>query len=303
MASDYRAPLTDEEKALAKRLTRLPDAGTPSEKQIDHGKRILGSMTCISEWLYLGSRFDAADASSLRRARVTCVVNLARQVPNFFDPQRRSATAKIVSGGGRGSATLEIQYHNEFCCEDTPSASVKPHFPAFCRLLESVRKQWQGPRAGTRSTSASPSRGNGSLRPAVTARGGLSKYSGADNDWHGGGAVLVHCKCGVSRAPTFVLAYLMKFADALPSACGADPEVLARALSGLAWLKQKRPCVSPNDGFVGQLAQWELEPKPTGRPRASAVPGRPYEPRGTRCAGVTHDTKRLGAKSGACAIQ
>lgn len=57
-----------------------------------------------------------------------------------------------------------------------------------------------------------------------------------------GGRVLVHCHAGVSRAPTIVLAYIMTY---------------ARLPLRLAWeyLRDRRPVIRPNPGFVRQLRQ------------------------------------------------
>lgn len=56
------------------------------------------------------------------------------------------------------------------------------------------------------------------------------------------GPVLVHCAAGISRSTTIVVAYLilhekMDYYDAL------------------AWVKQKRPIVKPNHGFLLQLRE------------------------------------------------
>lgn len=55
-----------------------------------------------------------------------------------------------------------------------------------------------------------------------------------------GGSVFVHCNAGVSRSAAIVIAYLMK------------KEKLSY-LQALDILKQARPCVKPNDGFIRQL--------------------------------------------------
>lgn len=63
-----------------------------------------------------------------------------------------------------------------------------------------------------------------------------------------GGVVLVHCNCGVSRAPTVVIAYLMMTEKI------SYEDALAR-------VKQVRAIVNPNEGFVGQLRLLEDELK------------------------------------------
>ncbi|CAH8585712.1 unnamed protein product [Heterobilharzia americana] len=58
-----------------------------------------------------------------------------------------------------------------------------------------------------------------------------------------GGAVLVHCACGVSRSVTLTLAYLMTITSmSLPN--------LVRAVVAA------RPCACPNSGFLEQLREY-----------------------------------------------
>jgi len=59
-----------------------------------------------------------------------------------------------------------------------------------------------------------------------------------------GTSCLVHCKMGVSRSATVVLAYLMK-------------EFNWTYEQTFQFTKQKRNCINPNDGFKQQLATYE----------------------------------------------
>ncbi|KAJ9457257.1 Protein-tyrosine-phosphatase MKP1 [Diplonema papillatum] len=61
-----------------------------------------------------------------------------------------------------------------------------------------------------------------------------------------GGAVLVHCRAGVSRGSCCCIAYLMKF--------------LGMPLrDAYAFVKERRPIAHPNKGFVDQLRFYEVE--------------------------------------------
>ncbi|KAK6166320.1 hypothetical protein SNE40_023045 [Patella caerulea] len=62
------------------------------------------------------------------------------------------------------------------------------------------------------------------------------------------GCVLVHCNAGVSRAATLVISYLMKFNK-------------MNFQEAYDYLKEKRPAIRPNDGFVHQLKQYEIHLK------------------------------------------
>uniref|UniRef100_A0A5S6QFJ2 protein-tyrosine-phosphatase n=1 Tax=Trichuris muris TaxID=70415 RepID=A0A5S6QFJ2_TRIMR len=59
-----------------------------------------------------------------------------------------------------------------------------------------------------------------------------------------GASVLVHCAAGHSRSPTFVVAYLMY-------------QKFMSLQDAYRFVKQKRPCVSPNVNFWGQLVEYE----------------------------------------------
>lgn len=58
------------------------------------------------------------------------------------------------------------------------------------------------------------------------------------------GTVLVHCAAGVSRSATVVIAYIMK-----TNQLSLDEAV--------KFVQERRPCVSPNDGFMEQLQLFE----------------------------------------------
>ena len=59
-----------------------------------------------------------------------------------------------------------------------------------------------------------------------------------------GGIILIHCKLGISRSPSFVLAYLMKYYN-------------FSFENSLKFLRKKRPQVNPNEGFMNYLDKYE----------------------------------------------
>lgn len=61
-----------------------------------------------------------------------------------------------------------------------------------------------------------------------------------------GHGVFVHCTAGVSRSATLVTAYLMM-------------EYKWPLLQALTLVKERRPCIRPNDGFVKQLLELEQQ--------------------------------------------
>jgi protein-tyrosine phosphatase len=75
-----------------------------------------------------------------------------------------------------------------------------------------------------------------------------------------GSKVMVHCKQGVSRSPTVVMAYLMKAKK-------------YSANKAFDFLKLKRPEISPNPGFVQQLQSYDKELREIARKDPNAMQG------------------------------
>ncbi|KAI9444308.1 phosphatases II [Lactarius indigo] len=61
--------------------------------------------------------------------------------------------------------------------------------------------------------------------------------------------VLVHCQQGVSRSAAIVIAYLIR-----KRGMSFD--------SAVAFVRQRRPCIKPNSGFVRCLQEWERQWSP-----------------------------------------
>eukprot|EP00048_Salpingoeca_helianthica_P022983 m.21460 g.21460 ORF g.21460 m.21460 type:complete len:186 (+) comp8086_c0_seq1:109-666(+) len=72
-----------------------------------------------------------------------------------------------------------------------------------------------------------------------------------------GGRVLVHCKEGISRSATVVIAHLMQ--TGVP------------VVEAVRHVKQRRR-IFPNDGFLRQLVAFELTLRPVSTPTGAAVP-------------------------------
>lgn len=80
-----------------------------------------------------------------------------------------------------------------------------------------------------------------------------------------GHRVLVHCHAGMSRSVTIILAYLMKYYNHTLD-------------SSLEYVKQKKPNISPNFSFMGQLLEFEcsLRPSPADSGFGSSPVGEHY---------------------------
>ena len=62
----------------------------------------------------------------------------------------------------------------------------------------------------------------------------------------GGNGCLIHCMQGASRSATIAAAYLIRYHD-------------MTAKQALEFMKRKRSCVNPNQGYRDQLEQYEQE--------------------------------------------
>ena len=77
----------------------------------------------------------------------------------------------------------------------------------------------------------------------------ITKYFDQTNEFinkvrTAGGALLVHCKVGLSRSPTVIIAYLIKYYEFTVD-------------SAMRFMKRKRPQIIPNEGFIQQLKEYE----------------------------------------------
>lgn len=66
-----------------------------------------------------------------------------------------------------------------------------------------------------------------------------------------GDNILIHCKAGVSRSVSILMGFFLK--------CPAFIQVPRTINAILAFIRSKRPCANPNQGFLNQLGKLEME--------------------------------------------
>lgn len=71
-------------------------------------------------------------------------------------------------------------------------------------------------------------------------------FLSTEEAYQSGQGVLVHCQAGVSRSATVVIAYLMK-------------HTLMTMTDAYKYVRSRRPVVSPNLNFMGQLLEFERD--------------------------------------------
>ncbi|KAL5964916.1 hypothetical protein TSMEX_007368 [Taenia solium] len=134
----------------------------------------------IFDHLLLGSSFNASNGDELRRNNVTHIVNVTREVDNFFPAD-------------------QFVYKNIRVYDDE-KAQLLPYWDETFKFINEARAN------GTRC--------------------------------------LVHCKMGISRSGSTVVAYAMK-------------EKGWKLNDALEFVKGKRPCVNPNANFLRQLETYQ----------------------------------------------
>lgn len=84
------------------------------------------------------------------------------------------------------------------------------------------------------------------LLPKRKLNSSVLLFSSAEEAYQSGQGVLVHCQAGVSRSATIVIAYLMK-------------HTLMTMTDAYKYVRSRRPVVSPNLNFMGQLLEFERD--------------------------------------------
>jgi len=220
-------------------------------------------MSRLDEWLFLGSRFNAANLKSLQRHRITHILNCSADAPNYFQQ-----TVPKVPESINETTTSSIQSDNRMKDETISRSSVHGNDPATESASDPVPlpdiastspecSKCSSP-ANVISASSVPSfeesldKSRVHPTPLVHDVSRLFEYQHLrliDNESEDllshlpgvtlfletlrmeGKRVLVHCNCGVSRSVSIVLAYLIKYGKDIvrPTRSGVTFETKAQS--------------------------------------------------------------------------
>jgi len=122
--SELKALVETESKDSDCKAVKDSDAKQPYCKEIKHAIKMemtFGSVSQIFNWLFLGSRFNAANENALKKNNVTYIINVAKGAPNYFEDGKW------------------ISYHN-LQLDDSIEESILIHFESITTQLENIRK-------------------------------------------------------------------------------------------------------------------------------------------------------------------
>ncbi|XP_077603678.1 dual specificity protein phosphatase 19 isoform X1 [Crocuta crocuta] len=171
----------------------------------------------IKPWLLLGSQDAAHDLDTLKKNKVTHILNVAYGVENTF---------------------LSDFVYKSISILDLPETNILSYFPECFEFIEQAKMKMHLQIYYNKS-------GTGILQQAkefcnrfMNVRSYLAKVKYPD------GVVLVHCNAGVSRAAAIVIGFLMNSEE-------------MSFTSAFSLVKNARPSICPNAGFMEQLRTYQ----------------------------------------------
>ncbi len=185
------------------------------------------SASKIFDYLYLGTEWNASNKEELeanksagainRRSPRSCkyIVNVTKEISNAFPGKIKYHNVRCVHHSDCFKLTCRIY--------DTPTAELLPHWEDTYRFIREARYEY-----------------------VLAIRLTCSRA---------GSSVLVHCKMGVSRSASTVIAYAMKQYSWSLEVAYAYVKVWPHKHGRHA--QKRRSIVKPNEGFRQQLIVYE----------------------------------------------
>ncbi|ROW01008.1 hypothetical protein VSDG_02748 [Cytospora chrysosperma] len=190
------------------------------------------SISEIVPGLFLGNMACVDNETVLKSYKINAVISV-------ISPRRVPFPRTRAPDGGAGLHPLEKLFPNKdrmvIVAHDRRSEDLIQHFEGACNFIYRHRHPVT---ASTVAISDTDGRNEQEKVDLPT--------SSTDNEENipRSGRVLIHCTQGISRSATIVAAYLM----------WRKRESAARILT---FIKNKRPNINPNEGFLDQLLVWQ----------------------------------------------
>nr|XP_035928761.1 dual specificity protein phosphatase 19 isoform X1 [Halichoerus grypus] len=181
----------------------------------------------IKPWLLLGSQDAAHDLDTLKKYKVTHILNVAYGVENAF---------------------LSDFIYKSISILDLPETNILSYFPECFEFIEQAKMK--RPSQGKSQAFSVGQQNSSGLRGAVgqEVEAEVEKLRAhevmAPRESEEDGVVLVHCNAGVSRAAAVVVGFLMNSEE-------------ISFTSAFSLVKNARPSICPNAGFMEQLRTYQ----------------------------------------------
>lgn len=193
---------------------------------------MMPSISEIVPGLFIGNMACVDNESVLKKYNINAVISVVspRRMP-FPSPQLPQSGSDLHPL----QKLFTIKDHMVIVAHDRCSENLIKHFDGTCKFIYQHRHPVTSAAVADSDTDARSDQEKVNL---------LSSFMRTGEKHPKGGRVLVHCTQGVSRSATIVAAYLM----------WRKRESAAKILR---FIKNKRPQVDPNDGFLDQLVIWQ----------------------------------------------
>lgn len=186
-------------------------------------------MTQIVPGLFIGNLEASRNRQMLEKNHINAIVSLHKYDELW--------TASKLAG-------IRPHRHKLVQCADSTTQNILVHLTNICDFIDKM---------------ASPVLSSMDSLPVLdTEKNEVDKLSGVRPP-----ALLVHCKLGMSRSATIIIAYLMR-------------KFRMKLLSVLQFVRAREPWVKPSPAFTNQLQVWEDVGYDLWQDEAKKVPKAPY---------------------------
>ncbi|XP_063718407.1 uncharacterized protein LOC134845450 isoform X2 [Symsagittifera roscoffensis] len=233
-------------------------SGSSSRNPLYLTSKRAGSLTQILPNLYLGDQVDSRDALALKKHGIRAILNVTPDLPNHFEKKsvNLSDTDAYEMTASCPKCDLNATNFTSKSEDQTPTRESLNENSDEC---QSTTERGKGGGGSTTSNSEDSEAFEDLVGEIKYLKVPIDDQFSSDIMLHFPGAiafiddaissgvsVLVHCLAGVSRSVTIMIAYLI---------CSKRMQ-LAEAIEHV---RRRRPNISPNFNFMGQLLEFEKQ--------------------------------------------